>query len=350
MAKTAISFFRLNEQDKLQLLDALPPGRKDFEKLSEQCRQLCERVDKQDELIVRLDDELKKTSKKLEEQNSIVKKQEAEIKRLLKLVNGSAEKADASHDPGVNTEKPEKKFSVPAGKNHSPAVNLNSRDKSIPAFIPIVHPEKEVDRISDSWEEIFASIDDGTYKDKYKIGNYKYLDFGHEGIIEMQIAGFDAEPLADGSGKAPITWIARNILHTRSRMNPKLRFEEEGIFKKRIVYGSSSIGTGSVGGWKRSNLRKYLEKIVLPLIDERVRNRIKKVKKYTMSIDFNIDSFYRMNEETEDQLWIPSAREVFLDEEFDLNDEEFLYGAENRCLCYRKLFSGNFDRTKSGMW
>lgn len=80
----------------------------------------------------------------------------------------------------------------------------------------------EVVEISDSWADIVASINDGTYRTKYKVGNYKPIDLGSEGIINMQIGGFNKETLADGSGTAPITWIAKELLETAKRMNPVL--------------------------------------------------------------------------------------------------------------------------------
>ncbi len=43
-----------------------------------------------------------------------------------------------------------------------------------------------------------------------------------EGIVEMQIVAFDADELADGSGKAAITWISKQLLNSDHRMNPKM--------------------------------------------------------------------------------------------------------------------------------
>ena len=163
-----------------------------------------------------------------------------------------------------------------------------------------VDGEKEEREISESWEDIIASVNDGTYREKYKIGNFKPLDLGSEGIIRMQIAGFDAEPLADGSGKAAITWIAMDTLKTAHRMNP--------------VYKEGKVGTGALGGWKESEMRRYLEETVKPLIPVSVRNSIKLVKKYSLSAYENIAG-YVYDEETEDYLWIPSAMEIDMPDE-----------------------------------
>ena len=73
-----------------------------------------------------------------------------------------------------------------------------------------------------SWEGVLARIDNGTYATEYAIGDTIPLDLGNEGVVNMQIAAFDADDLADGSGKAKITWISKELLATSHRMNPAL--------------------------------------------------------------------------------------------------------------------------------
>ena len=68
----------------------------------------------------------------------------------------------------------------------------------------------EVKEITDDWPTVIANIDNGTYKKVYKVGNYKPIYLGEEGTINMQIAAFDKEPLSNGSGMAPITFIGKN--------------------------------------------------------------------------------------------------------------------------------------------
>lgn len=122
--------------------------------------------------------------------------------------------------------------------------------------------------ITDTWEEIFAAEADGTYKEKYQISDYKPLNLGAEGIINMQIAGFDVDDLADGTGKAPITWVGKELLATTHRWNPELITNVDGKYQE---------GTGCVGGWEKSELRSYLKNTVKPLIPDEVRNRIVEV-------------------------------------------------------------------------
>ena len=71
--------------------------------------------------------------------------------------------------------------------------------------------------LTDSWADIFAAEEDGTYKDKYKIGDVKLMDLGSEGVIPMRIVGFDCDELSDGSGNAKISWIAVSPLKTKIR-------------------------------------------------------------------------------------------------------------------------------------
>ena len=138
--------------------------------------------------------------------------------------------------------------------------------------------------ISDSWEEIIAAGEDGTYIDKYQIGDTKELDLGEEGVIEMELVAFDADELADGSGKAHMTWIAKDLLNTEHFMN-----EEDT----------------NEGGWPASDMRAWLRDSILPLFPETVRSNIREVKKYSYSYSDNgtISS--------SDTIWIPSGREMF---------------------------------------
>ena len=138
--------------------------------------------------------------------------------------------------------------------------------------------------ISDSWEEIIAAGEDGTYIDKYQIGDTKELDLGEEGVIEMELVAFDADELADGSGKAHMTWIAKNLLNTEHVMN-----EEATNF----------------GGWPASDMRAWLQDSILPLFPDTVRSNIKEVKKYSYSYSD------KGTISSSDKIWIPSRREVF---------------------------------------
>lgn len=133
-----------------------------------------------------------------------------------------------------------------------------------------------------SWEAVFASIDKGTYATDYAIGDLVPMDLGSNGIINMQIAAFDMDELADGSGKAPITWLARNTL------------------ANKVVYfdGDTCVG------WGASYLRGYLDTQIKPLLPDVLKARIKTVNKTHLLLSTsNVET-------TQDQIWIPSVTEV----------------------------------------
>ena len=151
-----------------------------------------------------------------------------------------------------------------------------------------------------SWEGVFANIDNGSYASYYAVGDLIPLDLGTEGQINMQIAAFDADDLADGSGKAPISWISKELLNTSHRMNPARVSNDDGTYQE---------GTGSIGGWEKSEMRTYLNDAIKPLIPENVQAKIKIVTKYSDSYDTSgtaVDDVM-----TEDDVWLPSYPECF---------------------------------------
>lgn len=87
----------------------------------------------------------------------------------------------------------------------------------------------ELSEITDSWDEIISACEDGTYATKYKVGNYKALDLGTEGIVNMQIVAKNKDPLANGSGNAPLTWISMEMLSSTHRMNPDTAYNNKSV-------------------------------------------------------------------------------------------------------------------------
>lgn len=149
-----------------------------------------------------------------------------------------------------------------------------------------------------SWEAVSKAIDNGTYKDVYKIGDTVPVDLGSEGVINMQIAAFDADTLADGSGTAAISWVAKELLRSMS-------------------WGSSS------GGWNGSIVRSYFTNTVKPLLPTNLSSIIETVSKKSYDVG--------ANNITEDDLWAPSWY------------EEVRGSATSK---YRKLFPDGPSRIK----
>lgn len=151
--------------------------------------------------------------------------------------------------------------------------------------------------ITDSWEEIFAAEADGSYLEKYQISDYKPLDLGAEGIINMQIAAFDVDDLADGSGKAHVSWIGRETLKTKYYFNVR-DFASSGAYEE---------GFGAIGGWEKSALRSYLKGSIKTMIPALVRNQIVDVTKTQNAHNTEGREF---TQTTQDDIWIPSDSEV----------------------------------------
>ena len=75
--------------------------------------------------------------------------------------------------------------------------------------------------VLDTWDQIIAAGQDGTYVQKYQVGDVVSLDLGTEGIIPFELVGKDADELADGSGNAHMTWLALTPLATQRNMGNK---------------------------------------------------------------------------------------------------------------------------------
>lgn len=150
----------------------------------------------------------------------------------------------------------------------------------------------EPETITDSWETILANENPSS---TYSIGDTKYLDLGTEGMTLMEIVAFDADDLADGTGKAKITWISKNLLKTKHRMNPS--------------NNNNAEGTGAIGGWDKSEMKSFLLNTIAPLVPSNVRNGVVAVKKYSRI--FNTSGIAVNDVETSETFWIPSRHEMF---------------------------------------
>lgn len=151
----------------------------------------------------------------------------------------------------------------------------------------------------DSWEAVQYHIEQGDYASCYAIGDLIPLDLGTEGLVNMQIAAFDADDLADGSGKAHISFVSKELLKTTHRMNPELVTNTDGTYQE---------GTGSIGGWEKCEMRTYLNDTIKPLIPESVRSNIVSVSKTQTAYNTAGTSF---TQTTEDFIWIPDYTECF---------------------------------------
>ena len=149
------------------------------------------------------------------------------------------------------------------------------------------YPIRDYSSITDSWEEIFAAEEDGTYSSKYVLGDTKKLTVNGQDVY-MEIVAFDTDelttqdPETSGTDYAKITWVAKDLLPWAVKMN--------------------STATND-GGWASTELRAWLINDILPTIDSSIRSHIKEVNKTYFE--------YGEGDKTiADTVWIPSAREM----------------------------------------
>lgn len=96
--------------------------------------------------------------------------------------------------------------------------------------------------LTDSWADIFAAEEDGTYREKYSIGDVKLLDLGSEGVIPMRIVGFDCDELSDGSGNAKISWIAVSPLNSKIRCGYRTIATTDVSIERFLQKNSAALG------------------------------------------------------------------------------------------------------------
>lgn len=159
--------------------------------------------------------------------------------------------------------------------------------------------------ISDSWSEILASENDGSYLSKYNLGDIKYLDLNGT-QVPMQIVAINGDTMSNGE-KAKLTWLSKSLIESRE-MNKTYT---------------------SIGGWDASYLRSWLRNVLYNQIDATVKNAIKPVQK--TYYDYHVRATITL----EDTVWIPSYREIVGG-----------YSIEDSGVTYTNVFSDNESRIK----
>ena len=159
-------------------------------------------------------------------------------------------------------------------------------------YVYAVFTEWELE--NDAWADVKYHIDQGDYATFYSVGDIVPLNVGDE-TINMEIVAFDHDNLADGSGKAHISFVAKDLLAESKVMNNSEKTD-----------GNGNSGY-NIGGWELSDMRLYCNNTIFPRISESVRNMIKSVNKVSDGGYYN-----KVLVTTSDKIWIPSYHEVGL--------------------------------------
>lgn len=165
--------------------------------------------------------------------------------------------------------------------------------------------------ITDSWEGIMAAEKDGTYLDKYHVGDTKELDLGEEGMILMELVAVEE---CDWNGNpVSTTWVAKDPLKSRHRMNSN---------------------PSSEGGWQESEMRTWLRENILPLFPTELQVNILDVERYSEYHYTSPAGEKNGVALSYDKIWIPSYQEIFHSDENDLFSPDFssCFSDEESCI------------------
>jgi hypothetical protein len=140
-------------------------------------------------------------------------------------------------------------------------------------------PVQNGTEISDSWERIIASTQDGTYATKYQIGQYKPITLSNGNTLNMIIVDMYKDKLASENGNAAITFYSDAPFNgdDDTDMGPmKFHNTRQGYIT-----------------WENCDIRQYFNSELKEMIPSTVRNAIKQVgKKVHISNDTGIFAKY----------------------------------------------------------
>lgn len=158
---------------------------------------------------------------------------------------------------------------------------------------PIPEAWAAVQSIQEPWSQIIARCQDGSYKDVYSLGDTKVCSFSDEGLTLMHIVGIDIDNKADGSGKAPITWMGQYALKT--------------AYKWGSIRTGVYVQDGSPGGYGESLIRPKVEALISKLQPELQDGIVAVTKTYnTMTPQSGSPAPREGVERGDFKIWIPA--------------------------------------------
>lgn len=168
-----------------------------------------------------------------------------------------------------------------------------------------VAPGKDID--SYTWEELSIMASDSRNNGKldYLLGQVRAVTLSGYGSVGFQLIGINHDDLSDESGKAPLTFMAQNIVENQT------------------------MGGSVSSGWASTTLHTYLNGTFYNAFPDNVKTLIKQVKK-----TYNMSSGQLV---VDDYLWLASEMEVFGTSTYDTSGTRYAYWAQH---------TSNSDRIK----
>lgn len=150
-------------------------------------------------------------------------------------------------------------------------------------FTPAVIPIKDLNNLS--WDKIDMAGRSGKARELFALGAQK-KDYMKNGFVAVwQIIGFDHDDLADGSGKAPISWDLVTVYKERWAMN------DENTNK---------------GGWEACKMNHRLNSEFFDLCSDEMQAIIKPVVKLTSAGNCSKEIIKSIC-----KLWLKSEKELY---------------------------------------
>lgn len=173
------------------------------------------------------------------------------------------------------------------------------------------YPREHVETITDTWTQILAASANGTYAQKYNVGDTARIAINGNRYLAQLIAK-DADTKTAG-GTAHMTWIIRSALPGRA-MN--------------------SNATTS-GGWKDSDMRSYLNTTMFGLLPQELQAEGAIVPVNKTYYDATASNGEGATLTCSDKLWLLSSREICY-----TNNAQY----EDSGVQYSGIFSSNGSR------
>lgn len=162
------------------------------------------------------------------------------------------------------------------------------------------YPLSSFDSIEDSWSTILSNA---SYATDYTVNGTKTLELTDGTKITMDLAAIDTDVKSDNSGTAKMTWICHGVPY-KHRMN--------------------ATNTAS-GGWASSEMRSWLISDILSKIPSEIKSHIVSVKKSYRSKSPTDETLW-----SDDEIWIPSYKEVGLTNTSYVESNGVIYNISRR--------------------
>lgn len=180
--------------------------------------------------------------------------------------------------------------------------------------------------ILDDWDQIIINCKAGRAQDFYAITNYKPLDLGSEGVLDMEIIAFNTDVDFETGNTVNATFLGKQLMKTKYK------------------YSDVSGETYWAEGYKVSRLNEYYNTVITPLVPKNVMKAIVAVAKesHRRYIKTNIvdHSYYYEVTEFPCKLWAPSY------EEMRDGGNSSHYGVYENAKRYGERFPNDSSRSK----